>query len=413
VIKDLLPRYLNFIRGVVDSDDLPLNVSRELLQESRILKIIKKKLIRKALSMIKEISEEDEKHSEDEEDKEKKSTDESEEKEGDKEKEGEDEGVKEKEKHEPKYPKFWAEFGKNLRLGLIEDSTNRARLTKLLRYKSSKSNDKLTSLEEYVDRMPEGQKNIFYLVGESLEKITDSPLLEKAKAENVEVLFMTDAIDEYVVGHVTEFSGKKLVSLAKDGAKLKEDSDKEKKIAEKRKEAWEPFSKWLKTVLGDRIEKATLSTRLATTPCVLVTPQYGVTANMERIMKGQALADSASQQTAKRILEFNARHPIIDELRRRSKENEDDEAARDAAVLMYEVATLQSGFSLEDVNLFAGRLHKSVKNSLNLDVKAGLVEEEEYDIEDDVEDEDEEGKEKEEPEKEEKKDDTEEVKDEL
>eukprot|EP01001_Neometanema_parovale_P006958 NODE_328_length_2662_cov_400.471052_g308_i0.p1 GENE.NODE_328_length_2662_cov_400.471052_g308_i0~~NODE_328_length_2662_cov_400.471052_g308_i0.p1 ORF type:complete len:787 (+),score=347.64 NODE_328_length_2662_cov_400.471052_g308_i0:52-2412(+) len=405
--KDLLPRYLNFIKGVVDSDDLPLNVSRELLQESRILKIIKKKLIRKALSMIKEISEEDEGGDDDDE-----KAEAEEKKVEDVEKKEEEE---KKEEKESKYPKFWEEFGKNIRLGLIEDSTNRARLTKLLRYKSSKSDDKYISLEDYVDRMPENQKSIFFLIGESMEKIKESPLLERAVSEDVEVLYMVDAIDEYVVGHITEFSGKKLVSLAKEGAKLKEETEKDKKIDEKRKEAWEPFTKWLKTVLGDKIEKATLSKRVTKSPCVLVSPQYGVTANMERIMKGQALADSASgSQTAKKVMELNPRHPIVDELRRRAKENEDDSVAKDAAETMYEVAALQSGFAVDDVNTFAARMHKSMKQGLNLDVDAGLVEEEEYEIEEEPEEEEkeEDGEEKEEgDEKEEEK--KEEVKDEL
>mmetsp|Transcript_129493 Transcript_129493/g.223762 ORF Transcript_129493/g.223762 Transcript_129493/m.223762 type:complete len:772 (-) Transcript_129493:168-2483(-) len=375
--KDLLPRYLNFIKGVVDSDDLPLNVSRELLQESRILKIIKKKLIRKALSMLKDIADEDEKDDDDEE------KEESDKKEGEEEEE-------QKEEKELVYPKFWKEFGKNLRLGLIEDSTNRARLTKLLRYQSSKSGDKLISLEDYVDNMADEQKSIFYIVGESVEQIKASPLLEQAIAQDVEVLYMTDAIDEYVVGHVTEFSGKKLVSLAKEGLKLKDETDTEKKIQEKRKEAWEPFTKWLKTLLGDKIEKATVSKRVATSPCVLVSPQYGVTANMERIMKGQALADSGqTMQTAKRIMEINPRHPVVDELRRRVKDDAEDAAAKDAAILMYEVAALRSGFQLEDTTSFADRMHKFMKVSLNLDADAGLVQEEEYVIDEEEEGEDE------------------------
>ena len=363
--KDLLPRYLNFIRGVVDSDDLPLNVSRELLQESRILKIIKKKLIRKALAMLKEIADGDE---------------------GDKDEDAETDDTESKEEAqaEPLYPKFWEQYGKNLRLGLIEDSTNRARLTKLLRYRTSKSGEDLVSLEQYVDRMPEEQTNIFYLIDESLEKLKESPLLEQAAAQDVEVVYMTDAIDEYVVGHVTEFSGKKLVSLAKEGLKLKDESDKEKKTSEKRKQAWEPFTKWLKGVLGEKIEKATLSKRVTTSPCVLVSPQYGLTANMERIMKGQALADSSQTgQVAKRIMEINHRHPVVDELRRRVKENEDDQTAKDTATLMYEVAALRSGFQLEDTSSFADRMHKFMKVSLNLDGDAGLVEEEEYVIEED------------------------------
>jgi len=356
--KDLLPRYLSFIKGVVDSDDLPLNVSRELLQENRILKIIKKKLVRKALSMLKDISDADEKQAE----------------------KKEEEKTEEEKAYKPLYPKLWEEFGKNLRLGLIEDAANRARLTKLLRYKSSTSGDTWTSLEDYVERMPETQKSIFYLTGESVDQIKKSPLLEQAVANNVEVLYMTDPIDEYVVGHVTEFSGKKLVSLAKEGVKLKDETDRDKKIAEKRKQSWEPFTNWLKLVLGSKVEKVVISTRVTETPCVLVSPQYGVTANMERILKGQALADLSQAQTAKRIMEINPRHPIIDELRRRAKENEDDEVAKETVDALYQIAALQSGYSLDDVNAFASKMHRSLKQGLNLEPEAGLVEEEEYDL---------------------------------
>jgi HSP90 family molecular chaperone len=372
--KDLLPRYLNFIKGVVDSDDLPLNVSRELLQESRILKIIKKKLIRKALSMLKDMADHDEtKPSKEEEDTEPTKDDDDE----------EASAMDTDKKGGPVYPKFWEEFGKSIRLGLIEDSTNRARLTKLLRYKSSKSEDKYISLEDYVDRMPDDQKNIFFITGESMERIKESPMLEQATAQGVEVLYMTDAIDEYVVGHLTEFSGKKLVSLAKEGVKLKEESETEKKVAEKRKKAWEPFLKWLKKVLGERIERATLSTRVNTSPCVLVSPQYGLTANMERIIKGQALSDAQRETVAKRVMEVNPRHPIVDELRRRAKEDPEDSVAKENAILMYEVAALRSGFFLDDTASFADRMHKSMKTAMNLEPEAGLVEEEEYTLDDD------------------------------
>lgn len=373
--KDLLPRYLNFIRGVVDSDDLPLNVSRELLQENRILKIIKKKLIRKALAMIKEIAEEDEKH------KDEKPEDKSEE---DKKDEAADDDNKDEKKYEPKYPKFWEEFGKNIRLGLIEDSANRARLTKLLRYKSSKSDNKLISLEEYVERMPDEQKNIFYLVGASAEQIETSPLLERAKKVGVEVLYMTDAIDEYVVAHITEFSGKKLANLAKAGVKITDESERDKKIDEKRKESWKPFLDWWKNILGSSVEKVVLSKRLTDAPCVVVSPEYGITATMARIMKAQALADNTHAQEAKRILEINHLHPVVDELRRRSKENEEDPITKETATLLYEVAALQSGFELDDTKAFSARMHKVMKQGLNLDLEAGLVEEEEYDIADDA-----------------------------
>jgi HSP90 family molecular chaperone len=225
------------------------------------------------------------------------------------------------------------------------------------------------------------------LVGESLEKVKNSPLLERAKVADIEVVYMTDAIDEYVVNHITEFAGQKLINLAKDNVKFKEDSEKEKKVQEARNKSWEPFLKWLKEVLGNKIEKAILSTRLTDTPCVLVAAQYSPSAYMEQIMKAQALADSnAAKQQSRRVMELNHRHPLVDELRRRWTENPTDDTARDMATLLYDTAALQSGFSLDDTNVFASRLHRVMKQGLNLDTNAPLVEEEEYDIEEEDDD---------------------------
>lgn len=378
--KDLLPRYLNFIKGVVDSDDLPLNVSREILQENRLLKVIRKRLTRKALSLLTEMVDEDKKADEKEEEEkkedEKKEDDTTdEEKKDDEEKTEKDQEKKAAEKKDAKYGKFWEEFGKSLRLGVIEDASNRARLTKLLRYKSSKSEGKFVSLEEYVARMHEKQKGIFYLTGESVEKIEASPLIERALAEEVEVLYMVDAIDEYVVGHITEFNTHKLINLAK-AVKLRDESDKEKKIDGRRQAAWEPFLKWAKEALGNKVEKVTLSKRLGKSPAIVVSPEYGVTAQMEKIMKAQALATGASQQAARRILELNPKHSIVDELRRRFKENEKDERLVERLVLLFDVGSLQSGFELDDLKSFSSRLFKSLKNDLNLD--EDIVDEDEY-----------------------------------
>lgn len=375
--KDLLPRYLNFIKGVVDSDDLPLNVSREILQENRLLKVIRKRLTRKALSLLSEMVEEDKKGEDKSEEKEEEKKEDDEEKKDDENTDNEkkDEEKKPAEKKDAKYGKFWEEFGKSLRLGVIEDASNRARLTKLLRYKSSKSEGKFVSLEEYVARMHEKQKGIFYLTGESVEKIEASPLIERALAEEVEVLFMTDAIDEYVVGHITEFNTHKLINLAK-AVKLRDETDKEKKIDSRRQAAWEPFLKWAKEALGNKVEKVTLSKRLGKSPAIVVSPEYGVTAQMEKIMKAQALATGASQQAARRILELNPKHSIVDELRRRFKENEKDERLVERLVLLFDVGSLQSGFELDDLGSFSSRLFKSLKNDLNLD--EDIVDEDEY-----------------------------------
>merc|ERR1711976_371508 len=288
----------------------------------------------------------------------------------------------------PRFPTLWENYGKSLRLGLIEDSSNRARLTKLLRYKTSKSDGKFISLQEYVDRMPESQSGIFFLIGESMDAIKASPLLERAIKEEVEVLYMDDAIDEYVVQHMTEFSGKKMQNLGKADVKLFTETDRQKKIAQARDKAWEPFTTWLKEALGSQIDKAVVSDRVTDAPCVVVSPQYGMSAMMEKIMKAQALSDgSQGKQTARRILEINPRHPIVDELRRRHQEEGDSELCKDSAQLLLDIGSLQSGFSLEDPNAFATRIQRMVRTGLNLDNDAGLLEEEEYEIEEEEEDE--------------------------
>jgi len=383
---DLLPRYLSFIKGVVDSDDLPLNVSRELLQESRILKIIKKKLIRKSLGMFKDIVDNDKRLEEEQSEKK------DEEKKDDEKKDDEPKEVEEEKKEdetsylkEITYPKFWEEFGKNIRLGLIEDGTNRARLTKLIRYKSSKSDDKYISLEDYVDRMPEKQANIYYITGENVEKIKHLPVLEDALKRDVEVLYMTDAIDEYVVGHLTDFSGKKLVNLAKEGVKFDDSSDKEKKIDSKRKDKYEVLTKFFKEILGEKVTKVILTKRKTDQAVLLSSPQHGLTANMARIMKGQALGEKNPDVEAKRVLELNHLHPIVDDVFKRIQVNEKDQVAEDTAWVLFDTAALQAGFDLGDVQGYANRVARMVRSGLDIAGDAPAVQEEEYEIEEEEE----------------------------
>jgi HSP90 family molecular chaperone len=376
--NDLLPRYLNFIKGVVDSDDLPLNVSREVLQESRILKIIKKKLVRKALTMLADIHDND-----------KKIEELAEAKKDPEAKVEEPEAIPGKKfQTEIMFPKFWEEFGKNLRLGMIEDGTNRARLTKLLRYPSSKDETKMSSLEEYVERMPEGQMGIYFLTGESIEKIKQSPVLEDVLSRDMEVLYMTDSIDEYVVGHVTDFAGKKLVNLAKDDAKLDGDSKKAKAIAAKRKEKYAPLVKWFKgLVAGDKVSKVKVSTRKSSEPLIVSSPQHGVSATMGRIMKSQTLGDKAGN-TIKRVLEINHLHPLIEEIYKRVKVDNKDETAEEIALAMYDVATLQGGFEVDDTQSFSKRIGRLVRHSVDIAADAANIEEDlsEYEVEDEAED---------------------------
>jgi len=245
--EELIPEYLNFVKGVVDSEDLPLNISREMLQQNKILKVIRKNLVKKVLELIEELSED-----------------------------------------KDNFKKFYEQFSKNLKLGIHEDSTNRKKLAGYLRYYTSASGDELCSLGDYVSRMKENQKDIYYITGESKEVVAASAFVERLKKRGLEVVYMTEPIDEYVVQQLKEFDGKNLVSVTKEGLELPEDEE-EKKKREADKEKFEPLCKVMKDILDKKVEKVVVSSRLVSSPCCIVTSQYGWTANMERIMKAQAL----------------------------------------------------------------------------------------------------------------------------
>ncbi|KAF3446793.1 hypothetical protein FNV43_RR11973 [Rhamnella rubrinervis] len=353
---ELLPKYLNFLKGLVDSDTLPLNVSREMLQQHSSLRTIKKKLIRKALDMIRRIAEEDPDETNDKDKKDVEKSNDDDEKRG-------------------QYTKFWNEFGKSIKLGIIEDATNRNRLAKLLRFESTKSDGKLTSLDQYISRMRSGQKDIFYLTGTSKEQLEKSPFLERLKKKNYEVIFFTDPVDEYLMQYLMDYEDKKFQNVSKEGLRLGKDS-KDKEL----KESFKELTKWWKGALAsDNVDDVKLSNRLDDTPCVVVTSKYGWSANMEKIMQSQTLSDANKQayMRGKRVLEINPRHPIIKELRERVVKNPEDESIKQTAQLMYQTALLESGFQLSDSKDFASRIYNTVKSGLNISPDAAVEEEDE------------------------------------
>jgi len=325
--EDLIPEYLNFVNGVVDSEDLPLNISREMLQQNKILKVIRKNLVKKIMELLEEIAEDGE-----------------------------------------GYKKFYEAFSKNLKLGIHEDSNNRKKLSDLLRYSTSSSGEDKCSLKEYVSRMPEKQKHIYYITGESKENVSCSPFVERVKKSGLEVIYMIDPIDEYCVQQLKEYDGKTLVSVTKEGLELPEDEE-EKKAFEEKKTQFEDLCKVMKDILDKKVEKVSVSNRLVSSPCCIVTAQYGWSANMERIMKAQALRDTSTMgyMAAKKQLEINPDHAILQALKVKAEADKNDKSVKDLVMLLFETALMSSGFSLEDPTIHASRIYRMIKLGLGVE----------------------------------------------
>merc|ERR1712051_133894 len=325
--EEIIPEYLSFVKGVVDSEDLPLNISREMLQQNKILKVIRKNLVKKVMELVDEISED-----------------------------------------KDNYKKFYEQFSKNLKLGIHEDSTNRKKLAGHIRYHSSASGDEMCSLADYVSRMKENQKDIYYITGESKDVVCTSSFVERLKKRGLEVIYMTEPIDEYVVQQLKEFDGKSLVSVTKEGLELPVDEEEKKKM-EADKEKFEPLCKVMKDVLDKKVEKVVVSNRLVSSPCCIVTSQYGWTANMERIMKAQALRDTSTMgyMAAKKHLEINPDHSIVENLRQRAETDKNDKSVKDLVHLLFETSLLSSGFALEDPAVHSQRIHRMIKLGLGID----------------------------------------------
>merc|ERR1711935_154640 len=408
--EELLPRYLNFVKGVVDSDDLPLNVSREQLQQSKIMKVISKKLVRKILELMKKLAKEEDSGDDDED----------EEKEDEDGEDGEEKKEKSEEKKDEKdeesgWSKFYKEFAKNLKMGCYEDDSNRSKLSKLLRFTTSKSEGKEISLDKYLDRMAESQESIYYMSGENLDIMAKLPAMQIFKKKDLEVLMLSDHLDEPCIQKLADYEGKKFVSIQKADVKLDE-TEEEKKRFSKLKDMYKPLTDWWKEKLTDltekgamkdagvKIEKVEVSKRLTESPVVVVTSQFGYSAQQEKIMKAQAFQnkDQMGMMAGRKTLEVNANHPVIVDLLQKVKDDKENAAAIDTAQVLFQTALIESGYEIADASALVSRVYRLMSKELGVDPDAPMKEvevpEEEEEEEAEEEEEEEEDDEKEEKE---------------
>merc|ERR1712125_74492 len=374
--EELLPRYLNFVRGVVDSDDLPLNVSREQLQQNKIMKVISKKLVRKVLELMKKLAKEGD--GDDDEEKE-----EEDEKTADSDKEEK----KDKSDEEGQWSKFWKEFNKNLKMGCYEDDSNRSKLSKLLRFRTTKSEEKEISLDKYLDRMQESQESIYYMSGDSVETMKKAPALQIFQKKDLEVLMLDDHLDEPCLQKLADYEGKKFVSIQKADVKLDE-TEEEKKRFTKVKDMYKPLTDWWKDKLTDltekgamkdagvKIEKVEVSKRLTESPVVVVTSQFGYSAQQEKVMKAQSFQnkDQVSMMSGRKTLEVNPNHPVIVDLLSKVKADKEDKASVDTAQVLFQTALIESGYEIADPSALVNRVYRLMSKELGVDPDAPLKE---------------------------------------
>jgi heat shock protein beta len=392
--EELLPRYLGFVRGVVDSDDLPLNVSREQLQQNKIMKVISKKLVRKVLELMKKLAKEEDS-----------GDDEDEEKDDEEEKEEKDEEKKEEKKdssdEESTWAKFYKEFNKNLKMGCYEDDSNRSKLSKLLRFTTTKSEGKDISLDKYLDRMQESQESIYYMSGDNMEVMKKAPSLQIFMKKDIEVLMLSDHLDEPCIQKLADYEGKKFVSIQKADVKLDETEEEKKKFS-KLKDMYKPLTDWWKDKLTDytekgamkeagvKIEKVELSKRLTDSPVVVVTSQFGYSAQQEKIMKAQAFQnkDQIGMMSGRKTLEVNANHPVVVDLLAKVKADKEDAAALDTAQVLFQTALIESGYEIADPSALVSRVYRLMSKELGVDPDAPIKEVEVPEEEEEAEEED-------------------------
>jgi molecular chaperone HtpG len=321
--EDLLPEYMKFVRGVIETDDIPLNISRETLQQSKILKVIGKNIIKKALDMFNKISNDPD-----------------------------------------KFRIFYEQYNKSIKLGIHEDSTYRNKLTPLLRYETSNSNGDQISLDDYIDNMKDNQSAVYYITAESVKSISSSPFLEKLKSKNYEVIYMCDPLDEYITQQVKDYKDKKLVCITKENLDLFQD-DSEKEEFEQAKNEYKNVCDFIKSTLSDEVEKVVVSNKLSDSPCVLSTSEFGWTANMQRILKAQTFnKPEMNYMMGRKVLEINPNNKIIQKIKFRLDSEQIDSRLTDLVNVLYDVTLQSSGFTLENPSLFSNRVLKLIDRDL-------------------------------------------------